>query len=134
LRVASNAELLSQLLVTDAEVGLKIWALQLAADRSLREAVPAGIAALSDRDEDVQAAAVALLVELGDERAISALSKGIDFKDHQQLRVVMEAVSAIGGEDAVEFLEYVASGHPDEDMRARAKESIGQARRNRAVP
>lgn len=124
LRRSSHEELLSHLSVGSEDVGMKIWALRLAADRRLNEALPAGVAALSTDNEDVQAAAIALLVELGDTRAVAALSKGIDFKDYEQLRVVIEAVSAIGGEEATEFLEFVASGHPDDDMRARAKDRI----------
>jgi hypothetical protein len=127
LRRASHEELLSQLSLGD-NVGMKIWGLQLAADRSLAEAVPAGIQALSNEDEDVRAAAIAMLVSLGGPDVVSALAKNIDFKDHEELRMIMEAVSAIGGEDAEEFLEFVATGHPDEDIRAHAKESIKNIR------
>ncbi len=129
LRRASHEELLSQLSVGTDDAGLKIWGLQLAEDRSLREAVPAGIEALSHSDEHVRAAAITMLVSLKDPRAVSALSKDIDFKDYENLRVVLEAVSAIGGEDAIEFLEFVASGHPEEDIRARAKENMEELRR-----
>jgi uncharacterized protein YheU (UPF0270 family) len=132
LRRASHEELLSQLSVGSDDPGLKIWGLQLAEDRSLREAVPAGIEALSHDDEHVRAAAIAMLVSLKDPRAITALSKDIDFKDHEDLRMVIEAVSAIGGEDAIEFLEFVASGHPEDDIRARAKESVQELRRRAA--
>jgi hypothetical protein len=131
LRRASHEELLSQLSVGGDDAGLKIWALQLAEDRSLREAVPAGIEALSHSDEHVRAAAIAMLVSLKDPRAVPALSKDIDFKDYEDLRMVVEAVSAIGGEDAIEFLEFVASGHPEADIRDRAKESIEELRRRR---
>ncbi len=133
LRRSSHEELLSHLSTGSDDVGLKIWGLQLAAERALTEALPAGIAALSHDDEDVQAAAIAMLVSLRDPRAVSALSKDIDFKDYEALRVVMEAVSAIGGEDATEFLEFVASGHPDEGIRARAKENLLDLQRGTAA-
>jgi hypothetical protein len=129
LRRAPHEELLSVLSVGSEEVSTKIWALQLAADRGLREAVPAGMKALAHEDPEVRAAAISALVSLGDPRAVSALSKDVDFKDYEELRVIMEAVSAIGGSDAVEFLEYVATGHPDDDIRDRAKENVEQARR-----
>lgn len=134
LRRAPHEELLSVLSMGELDVGMEIWALQLAADRFLLEAVPAAMKALAYPDDDVRAAAISALVSLGDPRAVSALSRDIDFKDHQELRVIMEAVSAIGGDDAIEFLEYVASGHPDDDLRARAKESIQHARRRDPVP
>jgi HEAT repeat protein len=124
LRQASHPELLAALSADDQEPALRTWALQLAAERGLREAVPAGIAALSADDEGLRTAAIAALVELGDPRAVPALGKGLDFKDYESVAVIVEAVSAIGGEEAVDFLEFVQSGHPDEDLRARAQAGI----------
>ena len=131
LRRAPHEELLSVLSVGAKEAGLKIWALQLAADRGLGEAVPSAIEALSSSDKNVRAAATSALVSLGDERAVPALTDNVDFKDYEQLRVIMEAVSAIGGDDASEFLEFVAGGHPSDDIKERARESIDYMKRKR---
>lgn len=123
LRRASHEELLS-VLAMGKDASLKIWALQLVADRMLSEAVPLAMIALRDEDEYVREAALISLVQLGDSKAVSALTKEVDFKDHERLRIVIEAVSALGGEDAQAFLEYVSSGHPDDELRKRAKQSL----------
>ncbi len=129
LRRAPHAELLSALSVALKEPSMRIWGLQLAADRRLREAVPAAIASLTMGDEALEAAAISTLVALGDPQAVPALVNGVDFNDYEELRVTMEAISAIGGEDAIEFLEFVASGHSDAELRERAKESLGRLRK-----
>lgn len=124
LRRADTAELLSVMSTQPEDPGFLIWAMRLAAERTLVEAVPLVIRALDADDSDVRDAAIATLVSLGDERAVEALSKDVNFKDYVQLGVIMEAVTAIGGQDAIDFLEFVATGHPSDEMQERAQESI----------
>ena len=50
------------------------------------------------------------------------------------MRLVIEAVSAIGGDEAAEFLEYVATGHSDSDLRSRAREGLERIGRQRSRP
>ena len=132
LRRAPHAELLSALSVGLSEPSMRIWGLQLAADRGLREAVPAAIDSLSSEDEALRAAAISALVALRDPSGVSALIKEVDFNSYEELAVTMEAISAIGGDDAIEFLEFVASGHSDDELRARAKESLERLRKRSA--
>lgn len=131
LRRAPHAELLSALSVGLKEPSMRIWGLQLAADRGLQEAVPAAIASLATEDEALRAAAISALVALRDPSGVAALVKDVDFNSYEELAVTMEAISAIGGDDAIEFLEFVASGHSDDELRSRAKESL---KRLRSVP
>ncbi len=126
LRLAPHAELLSALSVGLHEPSMRIWALRLAADRSLVEAVPAAMDALEAEDADVQATAIATLVALGDPRAVPALVKDTDFNNYEELGVRIEAISAIGGEEAIEFLEFVASGHSNPEIQERAKSSLAR--------
>jgi hypothetical protein len=49
--------------------------------------------------------------------------------DRLHLFAVIEAVSTLGGEEAVDFLEFVASGHPDGKVRDRAKEGLERLKR-----
>ena len=128
LRLAPHAELLSALSIGLHEPSMRIWALRLAADRSLVEAVPAAMDALEAEDADVQAAAIATLVALGDPRAVPALVKDADFNNYEELGVRIEAVAAIGGEDAIEFLEFVASGHSNPAIQEQAKSSLARLR------
>ncbi|MCP4446884.1 MAG: HEAT repeat domain-containing protein [Myxococcales bacterium] len=104
LRRAPHAELLSALLAGLKEPSMRTWALQLATERGLKEAVPAAIAALEAEDEVLRSVAVAVLVELGDMSTVPALIAGADFDDYEELRVLIEAVSAIGGWRSNEIL------------------------------
>ena len=54
--------------------------------------------------------------------------------DHWHRRMVVEAVSAIGGDEAAEFLEYVATGHSDADLRNRAREGLERLGRHPGQP
>ena len=128
LRRAPHAELLSEIAMGLKDPSMRIWALQLAAERGLRDAVPAAIEALDANDDELRAAAVSVLVELRDARAVSALVKHVDFNSHEDLRVAMEAITAIGGDEAEEFLEFVASGHSDPELAERATESLRRLR------
>lgn len=129
LRQASHAELLSALSVGLGETDMKIWALQLSAQRNLREAVPAAIEALASEDEALRATATSVLVEFGDPRAVPAIINDVDFADHDELRVAIEAACAIGGEEAEEFLEFVATGHSEQELRQHARENLELLRR-----
>ena len=122
LRRAPDAEVISALSGSDQDT--TAWALAVAGERRLTEAVEAAIASLESESEQVRDAAFGALVAIRSERAIDALAKQVDFRDYDQVRTTIEAVSAIGGADATEFLEFVASGHPDPGIRERASEAL----------
>lgn len=100
------------------------WALELAADRRLPGAFDRAVALLGAPDLAVRGAALRVLVALRDLRAVKSLARAADFADADTMRSLIEAVTAIGGPEAVEFLELVASGHSDADMRQRAEEGL----------
>lgn len=128
LRRGTDAEIVSSLSSDDPH--LVAWALELAGHRRIAEAVPAAIEALGQEDELVRGAALTALVALRDPRAVAPLTDDVDFKDYDQVRQRIEAVSAIGGADAAAFLEFVASGHPDTEIRARAAEALARVKEN----
>lgn len=121
LHRADDATVLRALSGDGAEVP---WALELAADRRLRGAFDRAAALLGARDLAVRGAALRVLVALRDPRAVKSLARAADFADADTMRSLIEAVTAIGGPEAVEFLELVASGHSDDDMRQRAQEGL----------
>jgi len=128
LRGAPDAAIISALTGEDLDVAM--WALDLVGERKLSEALDPVIATLGSKAPEVRDTAIGTLVALGDPRAVGALADLAEFSDHDLLRMVLEAVSAIGGKDALEFLEFIASGHPDEDIKARAQEGLDRLRRN----
>jgi hypothetical protein len=121
LHQADDAAVLRALSGDGAEVP---WALELAADRRLAGAFDRAAALLGERDLAVRGAALRFLVALRDPRAVKSLARAADFADADTMRSLIEAVTAIGGPEAVEFLELVASGHSDPDMRQRAQEGL----------
>jgi hypothetical protein len=110
------------------EIDTVMWALQVIAERRPREAADAVIELLDSETPGLRAAAVAAAVALADPRAIEPLTRHADFTDYDTMRTVIEAVTAIGGEEAIEFLEFVQSGHPDDDIKQRAEEGLRRLR------
>jgi hypothetical protein len=127
LQIGDDAGLLAAL---DGEEPERLrFALGLVGERRLRPAAPRLLVLLRHDDAAVAGAALGALVALGDPRQVSAIVDGVDFADHDRLRTLLEAVTALGGPDAVEFLEFVASGHPDAELRERASEGIRRIER-----
>jgi hypothetical protein len=102
------------------------WALAIVGERRMSEAFDAVVKALEARTPEVRDSAIGALVALGDPRAVQPLAKLAEFSDHDRMRMVIEAVSAIGGRDALEYLEFIASGHPDDDIKQRAEAGIAE--------
>jgi DNA-binding helix-hairpin-helix protein with protein kinase domain len=134
LRQSEDRAVLAALDSDDADTAL--WALDLCATRRLKAAFDRAVALLDARDPGVQAAALRVLVALRDPRAVEPLARRADFADAQTMHALVEAVTAIGGQEAIEFLELIASGHDQAEMRQRAREGLerlgrrqGQAKR-----
>ncbi|HUS68098.1 MAG TPA: HEAT repeat domain-containing protein [Kofleriaceae bacterium] len=127
LRQADDAAVLGAL--DDSDLDKVAWALDLVADRGLEGGFDRAVALLDSGDEAVRTAAMRALVALRDPRAVEPLAKRADFKDPARLRTIIEAVTAIGGDDAAEFLELVATGHSDPDLRQRATEGLARIKR-----
>lgn len=122
LRQGEDPAVLAGLGSDDSDVVL--WSLELVADRKLRGGFDRALALLEAKDAGVRAGALRALVALKDPRAVGPLAKMANFSNPEELRMVVEAVSAIGGDEAAEFLEYVATGHSDPDLRNRAREGL----------
>jgi hypothetical protein len=122
----AGADPLRQALTGDAD--RVQWALQIIADREIRELVEPVRALLRSADGTIADAAIGAAVALGDKEAVSALTEGIDFMDHERMRVVIEASAALGGDEAIQFLEFVTTGHEDPDIKAHAADALGRLR------
>jgi hypothetical protein len=127
LRAGDDAAILAELAVADP-ARLR-WALQLAGERRLAAAREPASKLVASAAAGVADAAIDTLVVLGDPRAVPALIAKVDFKDHVRLRQVVEAVVALGGAEATEFLDFVASGHPDPDIKRLAADGLARVRR-----
>jgi hypothetical protein len=120
---AGGVEGIEQALAS-ADVDLVLWALDLIAERRLAEVFDQVVAGLESTDDVVRNRALTALVALGDRRAVDALARRAKFDDHDFMHMVIEAVSALGGDDARDYLEFIASGHPERSVRKRAGEGL----------
>jgi hypothetical protein len=120
---AGGVEGVEQALAAE-DVDLVLWGLDLAAERRLAGLFDQVVARLESGDEVVRNRALTALVALGDRRAVDALARRAKFDDHDFMHMVIEAVSALGGDDARDYLEFIASGHPERSIRKRAGEGL----------
>lgn len=104
-------------------------AVEIAAMRRVRAAVPALIALLGDERTEVSDRAIGALVEIGDRRAVKPLTRLAKPRDTARLAKVVDAIGTLGGPEAISYLEFVAVGHEDADIRNLAREALERIRR-----
>ena len=133
---SADPAVLRAALATPGETRLE--AIRVAAARRLRDEVPALVALLSDDEEAIRDAALGALVDLRDPRAVPALTKTKSMKDHREMRKIIDALATLGGQEATEYLSFVADAHEDEEIRDMAKAALLRLRSrspaNSAVP
>jgi hypothetical protein len=117
---------------------MRLEAIRVAAARRLVDEVPTLVALLSDDEEAIRDAALGALVELHDPRAVPALTKTKSMKDGREMRKIVDALAALGGQEAADYLSFVADAHEDEEIRNMAKAALLRLKRrspvNRATP
>jgi hypothetical protein len=104
-------------------------AVEIAAVRRARACVPALIKLLEHKDLRVSDRAIGALVAVGDPRAVKPLTRLADLRDTAHMAKVIDAISDLGGQEAKEYLEFVASGHEDADIRNLASEALERLKR-----
>lgn len=113
--------------------GTRVWALRLVADRAIAGAYEAVAERFVEATSDVERdAAIGALVALRDPRGVEVLTEHTDMNDYDRVRRVLDPIAAIGGEEAVTYLEFIASGHPDAQIRAQAIEGLDRMKRRQA--
>ena len=107
--------------------------LRLAAERKDARAVPAVIRRLKSDDPAERDHAIGALAAIGDRRAVRPLTEVAKFNDLTDLPKVLDALATIGGPEARSYLEFVASGHDNSEMRDLAKEALTHLDRRQAA-
>lgn len=102
---------------------------EIAAVRRARQTVPALIKLLKHEDERVSDRVIGALVAIGDRRAVKPLTGLSKFRDTARMAKILDAIGALGGKEAKEYLEFVASGHEDADIRNMATEALERMKR-----
>jgi HEAT repeat protein len=111
---------------------LRVDAIRVVAARKLVDEVPTLLTLLADEDETVRDAALGALVTLRDQRAVPALTKTRNMRDTREMGKIIEAVAVLGGQEAVDYLAFVAETHELEEIRHLAAEALQRARNQAA--
>jgi hypothetical protein len=116
------------------DADLKLEAMRVAGERKLKDLVPQVIPLLKSEDRETRDRAVGTLSSIGDPRAVKPLTELARFRDLADLPIVLDALSAIGGDEARSYLEFVSSGHESPEIRELAKKAIDHMQRRTAPP
>lgn len=95
-------------------------AIRIAGERRLRDEVPVLLELLDNPSESVRDAALGALIQIGDRRAVTALTKSRSMRDRREMRKILDAIATLGGDEALDYLSFVAASHDDEELRALA--------------
>ncbi|HWN71434.1 MAG TPA: hypothetical protein VNM90_27535 [Haliangium sp.] len=126
VRAGGEAALAEVLADADAEPSAVRWALDLIAHRRVQSLFDQVTGTLDAESAEVRQRAVTALAVLGGTRAVSVITERVRFDDTESLGVVIDTVAVLGGEDARTYLEFVASGHPEDEIRARASAALAR--------
>lgn len=132
LHQGNSQQLLAAL--SDADFDLRGEAIRAAGLRRERAAVPQLAQLLKSEDADLRDLSLGALVEIGDRSAVPAITRAAPFRDVRELPKILDAVAALGGDEAQAYLEFVATSHEHEAIRELAREALGRFARRHAPP
>jgi len=66
-------------------------------------------------------------------RAVPALTKAKSMKDRREMRKIIDALAALGGQEAADYLSFVADAHEDEEIRNMAKAALARLKSRPSV-
>ena len=99
---------------------LREEAIRVVGARKLHAEAPTLLKLLSDPEETIRDAALGSLIELRDRRAVTELTRNRSLRDRREMRKILEAISILGGQEAEDYLSFVAATHDDEEIRTAA--------------
>jgi hypothetical protein len=104
-------------------------AIRVVAEHHLTNQVPTLLKLLASEEETVRDAALGALVELRERRAVTEIAKQRSMRDQREMRKILDAIATLGGDEAVEYLSFVADAHEDEEIKAMAKQALERLKR-----
>jgi len=108
----------------------RLEAIRLVGERRLVELAPRLLPLLHDDDEEVRDAALGAVLQLKERRAVPVLTRGRDLQDRRELRKVVDALGVLGGQEAQEFLSFVADTHEDPEIKRMAQQALARLGRD----
>lgn len=120
---SANEPAIAQALMS-ADGDLRLEAVRIVGARKLTAQLPTVIRLLSDGDEATRDAALGAVVALGDRSAIKALADSRQMRDSYEMSKVVDGVASLGGQEARDYLSFVADTHDDPDIRKMAQAAL----------
>lgn len=68
--------------------------------------------------------AIGAILDIGDPKAVRPLVDSVAFTDEVEMGKILEAVATLGGDEARQYLQFVATGHPEAAIRAEARTAL----------
>jgi len=127
LWIADETEIARGLASKDGD--LRLEAIRIAGPRKLKAHLPVRLRLLADEDEATRDAALGAVVAMGERSSIRALAESRQMRDSYEMSKVLDAVATLGGQEAKDYLSFVAETHDDSDIRAMAKASLERLRK-----
>jgi hypothetical protein len=119
---SANLAAVHAALIAPSETRLE--AIRVTAARKLVDQVPTLVTLLSNEDEEIRDAALGAMVELRDRRAVPALTKSKAMSDRREMRKIIDALATLGGQEAADYLSFVADAHEEDEVRRLAKAAL----------
>jgi hypothetical protein len=127
IRRGDEATVIAALVSEDTDV--RTEAFRAVGLRHLNGALPKLTELLRSPDHELRDAAIGALVELGDRRAVKPLVDLVEFSDLDMMRRIIDAVGMLGGDEARDYLEFIASGHETPAVRELANAALDRLKR-----
>jgi hypothetical protein len=102
---------------------MMIEAIRAAGERQVRSEIPRLLQLLEHPDEGIRDAALGALVQMRERRAVSVLAEQRSMRDKREMRKILDAISVLGGDEADQYLAFVADGHEDPEIRELAADA-----------
>jgi len=120
LRRATPSELHAAI-VGDGGVELRQEAIRAVGERRIAAEAPTLLSLLNTPDEAIRDGALGALILLRDQRAVTQLTRDRSFHDRREMMKILDAISLIGGDEARDYLAFVAQSHDDPEIRELAR-------------
>ena len=78
--------------------------------------------------------AIGALIEIGDRSAVRPLLDSVAFLDRVEMGKIVEAVATLGGDEARNYLRFVAGSHPEPAIREAAAAALKRLERREGEP
>jgi hypothetical protein len=87
-------------------------------------------------EEGVRDAALGALIELRERRTVGVIARQRSMRDRREMRKIIDAIATLGGDEAAEYLAFVADAHDDAEIKQMAKRALERlsARSGRSAP